>query len=86
MSQQLTVLAEKAEFHGRKNEVIERALMQLLEGKTSDTVLLSVHDHLHNFKLPLKSQYPSCARIWLIAKLFCNRRGAVIAPRPNFDG
>jgi hypothetical protein len=46
VSQHLVTLAEKPEFHGKKNEVVERAILQLLEGETSDTVLLSVHNHL----------------------------------------
>ena len=53
MSQQLATLAEKAEFHGRKNEVIEHALVRLFEGDVSATVLLSVHDHLSQLQATL---------------------------------
>lgn len=46
LSQHLVTLAEKAEYRGKKSEVIERALLTLLEGNTSDTVTVSFHDHL----------------------------------------
>lgn len=52
VNQQLAILAGKEEF-GSKSEVVEKAVLQMIQGGTDDTLLLSVHDHLSNVETRL---------------------------------
>lgn len=49
MNQQLAILAEKEE-HPSKSAVVEKALLQLIEGGSDSTVVLSMHDHVANME------------------------------------